>query len=154
MGGPHDSGDRRPDRRIFLSRFVGAAVLGAAGLAASRASGADDGALDALIGDSQQDEFGQNFDQASRTIHMPKETAPTLSPQTAEITEQAIASYDGIVARGGWPQVPKVDELHLGMRHPSVVDLRQRLSVSGDLDPDAVGNEIYDSYVEAAVRRF
>ena len=85
---------------------------------------------------------------------MPKATAPTLSPQTADITEQAVKTYDGIVARGGWPQVPKIDELHLGMRHPSVVDLRQRLAVSGDLDPNAVGNDIYNSYVEAAVRRF
>ncbi len=50
--------------------------------------------------------------------------------------------------------VPQVDELRIGNRHPSVVDLRQRLSVSGDLDPSAVGNDIYDSYVEAAVRRF
>jgi murein L,D-transpeptidase YcbB/YkuD len=35
-----------------------------------------------------------------------------------------------------------------------VVDLRARLSASGDLDPSAVGNDIYDSYVDAAVRRF
>ena len=50
--------------------------------------------------------------------------------------------------------MPKVDELRLGNRHPSVVDLRARLKVSGDLDPNAVGNDIYDSYVEEAVRRF
>jgi murein L,D-transpeptidase YcbB/YkuD len=65
-----------------------------------------------------------------------------------------VQTYDEIVARGGWPQVPHVDELRVGNRHPSVVDLRGRLSVSGDLDPSAVGNDIYDSYVEAAVRRF
>ena len=52
--------------------------------------------------------------------------------------------------------MPHVDELRVGNRHPSVVDLRQRLSLSGDLDPNAVGaaNDTYDSYVEAAVRRF
>ena len=32
--------------------------------------------------------------------------------------------------------------------------LRARLKVAGDLDPSAVENDIYDSYVEAAVRRF
>ena len=159
MSGPRDhSGtwpaNMRPDRRAFMRRLAGAAALAAAGGAATRPAAAQDQPLDALIGDSRHDEFGQNFDQASRTIHMPKEAAPTLSPQTAEITQQAVATYDGIVTRGGWPQVPKVDELHLGMNHPSVVNLRQRLSVSGDLDPDAVGNDIYDSYVEAAVRRF
>ncbi len=40
------------------------------------------------------------------------------------------------------------------MRHPAVVELRGRLTTSGDLDPSAVGNDIYNSYVEEAVRRF
>ncbi len=115
---------------------------------------ADDKPLDALLGDTDHGEFGQAFDQASRTIHMPKATAPTLSPATAQFTETAIKAYDDIVARGGWPVVPKVDELRLGNRHPSVDDLRARLKVSGDLDPNAVGNDVYDSYVEEAVRRF
>jgi murein L,D-transpeptidase YcbB/YkuD len=138
------------DRRTFLAQCAGAVAL--SGLA-SRAF-ADDPALDALIDDGRGGQFGQDFDQASRTIHMPKPTAPTLSPATAQFTEQAVATYDGIVARGGWPTVPPVDVLRVGNRHPSVVDLRARLSASGDLDPSAVGNDIYDSYVEAAVRRF
>ncbi len=137
-------------RRKFLGRAIGAA---AASAAAGKAL-ADDQALNALMGETDRGESGQAFDQGSRTIHMPKASAPTLSAATAETTQQAIATYDSIVARGGWPSVPKVDELRLGSRHPSVVDLRGRLSVSGDLDPSAVGNDIYDSYVEEAVRRF
>ena len=145
---------QNPDRRRFLRRAAGVAAFAATGATVRRA--AADPALDALMNDGgvQHGGFGQTFDQASRTIRMPKATAPTLSPQTADFTEQAVKTYDGIVAAGGWPQVPKVDELHLGMHHPSVVDLRRRLAVSGDLDPNAVGNDIYDSYVEAAVRRF
>jgi L,D-transpeptidase YcbB len=145
-----------PDRRRLLRRFAGAAAFAAAGTVARRAIAAPPTGdpLYSLLNDSQHDEFGQTFDQASRTIRMPTATVPTLSPQTAEITQQAVQTYDDIVARGGWPQVPRIDELHLGMQHPSVVDLRQRLAVSGDLDPNAVGNDIYDSYVEAAVRRF
>ncbi len=145
--------DARCHRRAFLRRLAGAATLAATAAAAARAL-ADDRPLDALIGDTDRGEFGQSFDQASRTIRMPKASAPTLSPATAHFTEIAIKTYDDIVARGGWPEVPKVDELRLGMRNPSVVDLRERLSVSGDLDPSAVGNDIYDSYVEEAVRRF
>jgi murein L,D-transpeptidase YcbB/YkuD len=145
---------RSSDRRRFLRHLAGAATFAAVGTAARRASAADDGALDALMGDSEHGGFGQNFDQASRTIHMPRATAPTLSPQTAQITQEAIQTYDAIVARGGWPQVPRMDDVRLGTRSPSVVDLRSRLSVSGDLDPSAVGNDIFDSYVEAAVRRF
>ena len=142
------------DRRAILKNLAGAAAL--TGAFAGRA-GAEDAALDALMGDSGKDgQFGQDFDQASRTIRMPKPTAPTLSPATAQLTEQAIEAYDGIVSRGGWPVVPPVNELRVGNRHPSVVDLRSRLSASGDLDPNAVAadNDIYNSYVEEAVRRF
>jgi L,D-transpeptidase YcbB len=153
MSRSHDRDDARCDRRAFLRRFAGAASIAAGGVMTGRAF-ADDKPLDALLGDTDHGEFGQAFDQASRTIHMPKATAPTLSPATAQFTETAIKNYDGIVARGGWPEVPKADELRLGNRHPSVVDLRARLLVSGDLDPNAVGNDIYDSYVEEAVRRF
>jgi murein L,D-transpeptidase YcbB/YkuD len=153
MSRSHDRDDARCDRRAFLRRFAGAASIAAGGVMTGRAF-ADDKPLDALLGDTDHGEFGQAFDQASRTIHMPKATAPTLSPATAQFTETAIKAYDDIVARGGWPDVPKVDELRLGNRHPSVVDLRARLKVSGDLDPNAVGNDIYDSYVEEAVRRF
>ncbi len=144
--------DVRLCRRAFLHGLAGAAVLTGAAVRAAYAE--DSSPLDALIDDADRGEFGQGFDQTSRTVHMPKASVPMLSPNTAEITEQAIKSYDGIVARGGWPQVPQVDELRLGMRHASVADLRSRLSVSGDLDPSAVGNDTYDSYVEAAVRRF
>jgi L,D-transpeptidase YcbB len=141
------------DRRRFLRRLLGGAAL-LTGAAVTRKEAEADPALDALFGDQGSGGFGQSFDQRSRTIRMPQRSAPMLSPHTAEMTQEAIATYDGIVARGGWPQVPPVDELRLGMRHPSVIDLRNRLAVSGDLDPHAVGNDTYDSYVEAAVRRF
>ena len=153
MSLPREKDTPGPDRRAFLRHFAGAATLAAAGVAAGRAA-ADDQSLNSLMGDTDRGEFGQTFDQASRTIHMPKASAPTLSPATAETTAHAVETYEQIVTRGGWPEVPKVDELRLGNQHPSVVDLRARLSVSGDLDPSAVGNDIYDSYVEEAVRRF
>jgi murein L,D-transpeptidase YcbB/YkuD len=137
------------DRR----RFLQGAALAAAGFGAQRAL-AQDQALDQLLGETQRSDFGQGFDSALRTIRMPKASAPTLSPATAQSSEQAIQRYEAIVAQGGWPEVPKVDILRLGNRHPSVIELRERLAVAGDLEPNAAGNDIYDSYVEAAVRRF
>ena len=113
-----------------------------------------DDQLDALMGDAQRGDLGHGFDDASRTIHMPKASEPTVSAATVQTTEQAIDRYATIVARGGWPRVPAVTQLRLGDRHPSVNDLRARLVASSDIDPNAVGNDIYDSYVEAAVRRF
>src|SRR6202035_944548 len=105
--GRGDRNGARVDRRHFLKHCGGVAALG--GAFARRAS-AEDAALDALMGDGLG-HFGQDFDQASRTIHMPKASAPTLSPATAQTTERAIQAYDAIVARGGWPEVPAVDDL-------------------------------------------
>jgi murein L,D-transpeptidase YcbB/YkuD len=132
-------------RRAFL--IAGGA---AAGLAA-HAAAAEDPILQKLI-EQQSGAFG--FDSASRTIHMPRASLPTLSSETVAATEQAIARYQQIVSGGGWPTVPPVNELRLGNRHPSVAVLRKRLSVSGDLAQTAGRSDIYDSYVEAAVQRF
>ena len=137
-------------RRALLNRL---AVAVAGGLTVSQAFAEDD-ALQALIDQNQNSEFGQNFDSASRTIQMPKASLPTLSPATVQYSEQAIGRFEGIVAQGGWAEVPQSDRLRLGARNPAVVALRQRLAVSGDLDAHAGVSDIYDSYVEAGVRRF
>jgi murein L,D-transpeptidase YcbB/YkuD len=145
--------DRKPselDRRRFLERL---ALAGGASMLAGRAF-AQDKTLDALIEQTQRSDFGEGFDSASRTIHLPQASLPTLSPATPQTTEQAIAQYESIVARGGWPAIPPTDRLRIGGRHASVAALRQRLIVAGDLEQNAGVSEIYDSYVEAAVRRF
>ena len=143
------------EARKFTRRTVlqGTAAAGASALGAQAAFG-QDALLQALIEQTQRGEFGQGFDSASRTIAMPKASLPTLSPATAEHTGQAIAQYEGIVARGGWPEVPKAERLRLGVRNPGVVALRRRLTLAGDLDPNAGVSDVYDSYVDAAVRRF
>jgi murein L,D-transpeptidase YcbB/YkuD len=138
-----------PSRRTVLR---GLAVAGG-GVAATQAFG-QDAALQALIDQNQTSEFGQGFDSGSRTIQMPKTSLPTLSPATVQHTEQAIAHFDGLVAKGGWPEIAQADRLRLGSRNPAVTALRQRLMVSGDLDANAGVSDIYDSYVEAGVRRF
>jgi L,D-transpeptidase YcbB len=148
---------RRRDRepaRLTRRRVVTGLAAGAASLAAARAFAQADDPLQQLIQQNQSGAFGQNFDSSSRTIKMPTASLPTLSAGTAQTTEAAIARYEQIVAAGGWPQVPPPDRLRLGIRHPSVVPLRARLKLAGDLDPGAGENEVYDSYVEAAVRRF
>jgi L,D-transpeptidase YcbB len=139
--------------RRTLLRGVAAAGVTAIGMRAARAVD-DDRLLDALINQNQNADFGQGFDAASRTIKMPKASLPTLSPATAQTTEQAIPQYEAIVARGGWPMVTGVERLRLGVRHPAVAALRERLLAVGDLEASAGVGEIYDSFVEAAVRRF
>jgi murein L,D-transpeptidase YcbB/YkuD len=152
MNDAQQAEDKRVHRRAVLRRFASASALAAA-WSARRALAADQ-TLDALIGETQSGEFGQTFDEASRTIHMPRASEPTVSTATAQTTEKAIERYGDIVGRGGWPQVPAVNVLHRGDRHAGVTVLRARLAASGDIDPHAAGNDVYDSYVEEAVRRF
>ena len=68
--------------------------------------------------------------------------------------EQAVFVYQDLVARGGWNTVPADMELRIGMRDPRVVDLRRRLIASGDLRQTSGDAAAFDSYVQAAVRRF
>ena len=139
------------DRR----RVLRALAAGAASLAASRAlAQQSDDPLQQLIQQNQREGLAESFDSTSRTIAMPKASLPTLSPATVQTTEAAVARYEKIAAEGGWPMVPVNDRLRVGVRHPGVVELRTRLKIVGDLDPAAVENDIYDSYVEAAVKRF
>ena len=97
----------------MLRRLAQATALAGGGVAASRAFG-QDAALQALIDQNQGSDFGQGFDSGSRTIQMPKASLPTLSPATVQHTEQAIAQFEGIVAKGGWPEVAQADRLRLG----------------------------------------
>jgi len=115
---------------------------------------AQDAALQTLIDQNQHSELGQGFDSTSRTIHMPKASLPTLSPATVQHTEQALVQFEGIVAKGGWAEVPEAERLRLGSRQPAVAELRNRLAISGDLDTSAGMSDVFDSYVEAGVRRF
>ena len=101
-------------------------------------AGAQDETLQALIEQNQRREFGQSFDCASRTIHDAEGVAAdAVAARPCRRTEQAIRRYEAIVAGGGWPTVPPSERLRLGNRHPSVVALRQRLTVAGDLDANA-----------------
>ena len=133
-------------RRFFLS---GTAAL-AASLAASRASAQD------VIGDilKATDSWGDTFDARSGDGGKVASTLPVFSPQTISFTEQAISQYQGISSQGGWPMVPATKKLQLGVVDPDVVAMRKRLMISGDLPQSAGISDAFDSYVDAALKRF
>src|SRR5437588_2617297 len=139
--------DSRRNRRSVLTGL-------AMSVLATRAFAQSDDPLQQLIQQNQRDGLGESFDSTSRTIAMPKASLPTLSPATVQTTELAVVRYEQVVAQGGWPMVPVNDRLRVGARNPAVLSLRARLKIAGDLDPAAVENDVYDSYVEAAVKRF
>jgi murein L,D-transpeptidase YcbB/YkuD len=100
-----------------------------------------------------QAEWSQNYEAVSRT-RVQRTSTPMLSAEALAASEQMIEYYRNIAARGGWQPVQGVQGLRVGSKSPAVVALRQRLIITGDLDAAAGESPIYDSYVEAGVRRF
>ncbi len=131
-----------PDRRSVLGGLlsIGAMMAGApAAFAQAR------GAMSA--------EWGDSFDAGSRS-RATRNPYPVLGPHTVQGLEQAIAQYQQIVARGGWQPVPGNERLRIGARRPAVVLLRDRLIATGDLDASSGRSDIFDSFVDTAVKRF
>ena len=100
-----------------------------------------------------QAEWRQSYETSER-LAVNRETTPVLSQATLAATDAAIQQYEGIVSRGGWTAVPAGAELRVGVKSKAVQALRQRLVVSGDLDSVAGSGPAFDSFVEAAVKRF
>jgi murein L,D-transpeptidase YcbB/YkuD len=110
-------------------------------------------AQDALVG-VHQSEWAESFDAQSSIARPVATVVPILSPQTVPAMEQAIYAYQDLVARGGWTSVPATAELRIGMRDPAIIELRRRLIASGDLRQTSGDAAAFDSYVQAAVKRF
>lgn len=142
-------------RRTFLTASAGlaAGALARAADAAERQS--PEQMLDELIQENQDSSLDSGFDNASRNVKLPKKTLPTLSPSTAQTTEASIANYEAIVAKGGWPEVPAIAEgARVGVKSAAMPALRKRLAIAGDLELNSGDSQVFDSYVDAAVRRF
>ena len=132
----------RPSRRALLGVALGAVALAGLTPLAAWAGDADD-----------QAEWPQSY-EASPKMAVGRESTPILSSATVEATQAAIQKYQDLVARGGWNTVPPGPDLRIGSRGPRVQALRDRLVATGDLDPIAGGGAVYDSFVEAGVKRF
>lgn len=133
-------------RRAFLT---GTAAL--AGTVAARAESADP-ILEAFQAQNRA-EWSDGFDALSPAKHV-RNFWPTLSPTAVQDIENSLREYSGIVNRGGWKPVPATKRLRVGARSPMVQALRARLAVSGDLDASLTKSDVFDSYVDAAVRNF
>src|ERR1700688_4224344 len=142
-------------RRSFLTTAATGLAAGAFARAARAADGqTSDQMLDELMRENQENGLGSGFDNSSRNVRLPKKSLPTLSPSTAETTQTSIAQYEAIVAKGGWPEVSATaDGLRVGAKGPAVPPFRRRLSIAGDLELNSGDPAVFDSYVDAAVRR-
>ncbi len=134
-------------RRLFAQGLATTSLTALVGLRALDAQAAP---VDGFTG---QAEWEQKYD-ADSSLQARRTTTPLLSSQTVAQTEAAIQQYRDLVARGGWQGVPAGQSLKLGSKGNAVVALRRRLIVSGDLEESAGLSPVFDSYVQAAVRRF
>lgn len=139
-------------RRSFLTAS-GTMLAGFASLTSSPVWAQATNPIDEVL-NQRPAEWGDRFDTPGQTVAAVRTAEPTLSKSTAENIERAMQFYYGIVQRGGWPLVPDTQTLRIGARSNSVTILRQRLSMSGDLQQNVGMSDVFDSYVDAAVRRF
>lgn len=79
---------------------------------------------------------------------------PAIGPQTEGDLHAAIATYERIVAAGGWPELPPRTVLRPGESDSSVAILRQRLQISGDLRTRGGGDYTFDAALDAAVKGY
>jgi murein L,D-transpeptidase YcbB/YkuD len=68
--------------------------------------------------------------------------------------KSALAHYFSILAAGGWQSVPTGVSLKKGMHDDSVLSLRKRLAVSGDLSTSNVNDDHFDADLEKVIVQF
>ena len=138
----------RTTRRAFLSGTTAALGLGLTGMASAQST------LDGLLNARGRGNWDDQFDTRGSSAKQVSSLSPIFSQQTLGSMQAAMQTYGQIVAQGGWPTVPARYVLKLGEVSPDVSVLRQRLAISGDLSPQASSSQAFDSYVDAAVKRF
>src|ERR1700694_2465803 len=135
MAKPRIRSSKLLDRRQLLRACAHGAAAGIAGLGLSaRRAVAEDATLQALIQQNERDHLDPGFASAARTMPMPSASLPTLSPTMVQATEAAIGRYEASLSGGGGRESQPVNPMRVGMRPPSVADLRRRLAAVGDLD--------------------
>lgn len=142
----------RVDRRSFLR---GAATAGLSVAASAMVSAAyAQQVLTDVISAPRRGNWDDQFDARATGGQRVATNQPVLSQQTVANLQNAIAQYTDIAGRGGWPNVPGNAKLQIGVTDPAVQYLRKRLMVSGDLPQEAGLSSAFDTYVDAAVKRF
>lgn len=151
----------RPSRRTILA---GLATVGLGSTAANAQSGGN--WWDGLPGFGRGSSEGKSVQEASTDKRervaealndLRADSTPWRSDQMLENIDAAIVRYENIVARGGWPVVPKGRLLRAGDADDERVPvLRKRLLMSGELRAGGVseGSYSFDDALEAGVRNF
>lgn len=138
----------KTSRRFFLSGAGALAMAAVAGPASAQ------DVISEILQSQGRGNWDDTFDARASQGDKVASNLPIFSQQTVFYVEQAIGQYSNIVAQGGWPVVPATKKLELGVADPDVAVLRKRLMISGDLSTTAGISDSFDTYVDAAVKRF
>jgi len=85
----------------------------------------------------------------------PADAGPPDAPDAMRL-QAALDHYQALAAAGGWPALPAGPQPAPGGRDPRVVDLRERLRISGDFEglPATADAWFFDAGLQSAVKRF
>jgi len=140
---------KKTSRRSFLTGVGAVAMASVSGVAFAQQD-----PIAEIIKAPRRGNWDDQFDSRATGGGKVASHLPIFSPETVGYIEQAVAQYQGIVMQGGWPIVPASKKLRLGVIDKDVEVLRKRLMISGDLSTSAGISPAFDSYVDAAVKRF
>ena len=111
-----------------------------------------------MIGDILKSErrgnWSDDFDAQASQGEKVASKLPIFSPQTVTYIETGDRPVPADRRAGRLADVPATKKLKLGVVDPDVEALRKRLMVSGDLSQRAGMSQSFDTYVDAAVKRF
>jgi len=135
-------------------KLIAGAGTAVAALLSTKAANAQQTTIMDILRSPQRGNWDDQFDAAGARKPSVKGRQPILSPETVAYVERAIDNFRGIVARGGWPRVVTTQRLKVGVSDPGVRALRRRLMVAGDLPRTTGDSQTFDSFLDAAVKRF
>lgn len=83
-------------------------------------------------------------------------TLNTLMPKYPVYSQlkTALKQYREIAANGGWQAYPYGNKFEKGARGEKVIALRERLKVSGELDPSTPDSDVFDATLDVAVKKY
>jgi len=97
--------------------------------------------------------IAQDSEDAEEFDGLPEESHPESTSYLK--LESALAQYRSLQRSCGWPAVPDGPSMRKGDSGPRVATLRNRLSISGDLEEvNQQDSDLFDDELDLAVRRF
>lgn len=141
-------------KQLGGGRTLGAAALFAlAGVVCSGAHANDSWLTFGPVDGGGASDFATEREKLKDLERNPPPGFPTLAAANVAATKAAIERYEHIVEAGGWKIVPDAT-VKPGEQHFAIVELRDRLIVSGELSADAAGGEVLDGTLVEALKAY